>query len=134
MKSAAKACAERLGQSCAWECSLTICGKSRIRTLNRTYRKKDRATDVLAFPLHENLRFEKAPLSEAPINLGDIYICRDIAAGQAQDFKISYEWEVVRLFVHGWLHLLGYDHELSAKEEALMASEEKKLLEEICKN
>jgi probable rRNA maturation factor len=74
------------------------CSDYKIRKLNRDYRTIDRATDVLAFPFDE------------PDFLGEIYISLQRAAVQARRYGHSYDQELLRLFVHGYLHLLGYDH------------------------
>jgi probable rRNA maturation factor len=106
--------------------SLLICGEDRIRKLNKTYRHKDKVTDVLSFPANENLRGAK---KVAPaLFLGDLAICHQQAKRQAKKFKISYMEEFIHLFFHGALHLLGYDHELSLKEEKLMLQWEEEAL------
>ena len=72
-----------------------------IRKLNKTYRNKDKATDVLSFPL-----------SNMPgMPLGSIVISADTAKRVADDLGHSVEDEIKLLFIHGLLHLLGYDHE-----------------------
>ena len=109
------------------EFSLTLCGKRRIRSLNRLHRKKDKPTDVLSFPVHNNFLRGKGNFS-GHIALGDIFICQDMAQKQARDFKLSLREEILHLFVHGFLHLLGYDHEISPKEEKIMFALEEKLL------
>lgn len=114
------------------ELSLTLCGKAKIQKLNREYRQKDKATDVLSFPLYENLR--KSPEKEPFLSLGDIFICHEVARRQASTFELSYEEEIVHLLAHGFLHLLGYDHELSTKEDKLMRDLEEKLVMKISKN
>jgi probable rRNA maturation factor len=115
------------------EIDLTLCGKHRIRGLNRDYRGKDKATDVLSFPGLDALRenFDSLPFPHA--SLGDIVICKEIAQKQAIEFSLSYEQEVLHLLVHGFLHLLGYDHELSESEEKLMEGLEQKLIKKIYK-
>ena len=105
--------------------SLTLCGKRRIQSLNRVYRKKDKITDVLSFPVHD-LYLKKKLLGH--IVLGDIFICLDVAQRQAKEFNISVREEIIHLFVHGFLHLLGYDHEISKKEEKEMFALEEKLI------
>lgn len=100
--------------------SLTFVGDARIRALNRVYRGKDRATDVLSFPLD--------PPRDAPIErlLGDVVISVDTAARQAAEYDAPLEREVDRLLIHGLLHLLGYDHERPEQQER-MAAEERRL-------
>lgn len=69
-----------------------------IRRLNKKFRKKDKATDVLAFPMGEEGI------------LGDIAISRETAKKNAKRYGASYKRELKRLVIHGVLHLLGYDH------------------------
>lgn len=75
-----------------------------MRKLNRTYRRKDTATDVLSFP------------SDAPGTLGDIVIARRVAERQAKEHGHALQTELRILALHGLLHLLGYDHE--AKDDS----------------
>ena len=87
--------------------SVLFCGDLRMRAMNRRYRRKDRSTDVLSFPA-------------APPLLGDIAISVPYAARQARRLREPVTREIDRLLVHGYLHLLGYDHETDAGEmEAL---------------
>jgi len=87
-----------------------------IASLNRDYRGKEGPTDVLSFPVE--------PFPEAP--LGSIVISVDTAARQADNEGHDLETELKVLFLHGLLHLLGYDHETDGGE---MAAKEKKLRE-----
>lgn len=102
--------------------SLLVCGEGKIKNLNRTHRGKDKVTDVLSFPSFETLR--KAPpkseMIEGEIFLGDLAICHQRTHAQAKEFKISYWDEFIHLYFHGLIHLLGYDHEVSLKEEKIM--------------
>lgn len=109
--------------------SLLICGDARIRELNREYRNKDKVTDVLSFPAHEDLR--KISLKENSLFLGDLAICHPQTKRQAKKFKISYMDEFIHLFFHGAIHLLGYDHEVSEKEEKLMQKWEEEALKKF---
>lgn len=115
--------------------SLTLCGKSKIRNLNRQYRHKDSVTDVLSFPVYENLRPDKKidDKALAQVDLGDLVICKEKAFSQAREFEITYEQEVVHLAIHGFLHLLGFDHELSPKEEKIMEKYENELVGKVYK-
>jgi probable rRNA maturation factor len=114
---------------------MTLCGKTKIRSLNQIYRRKDYATDVLSFPVHENLRFDRSVQEKNPptLELGDLVICRDVAKKQAREFGVSYEQEIIHLAVHGFLHLLGFDHEISRKEEIIMEGLEADLVKKIYK-
>ncbi len=86
--------------------TVAIVPDARVRALNRAYRAKDQATDVLSFP---GPKFEARSLKSA--FLGDIVIARGVARRQARDagHPEATEWRVLAL--HGLLHLLGYDHE-----------------------
>lgn len=111
--------------------SLMICGESRIRELNRSYREKDKVTDVLSFPAHEDLRNSSHKAAE--LFLGDLAICHQVTKRQAKEFKIGYWDEFIHLFFHGLIHLMGYDHEISTKEEKLMQSWEELALKKFSK-
>jgi probable rRNA maturation factor len=94
---------------------------ARVRTLNRDYRGKDYATDVLSFP-GEDDRAQRA--AKTPRHLGDIVIARGVATRQAREAGHALATELRILALHGLLHLLGYDHERDAGE---MARVEKRL-------
>jgi probable rRNA maturation factor len=100
------------------EVSVLFCGDRRMAALNRRWRRKNRSTDVLAFPSGEyGDRF-----------LGDIVISVPYAARQAARRRESPSREMDRLLVHGYLHLLGYDHETDDGEmDALEAKLRKRL-------
>jgi probable rRNA maturation factor len=98
------------------EVSILFCGDRKMRTLNRLYRKKDRPTDVLAFPAQANGL------------LGDIVISVPYAARQAKRRGEPVSREIDRLLLHGFLHLSGYDHETDEGEmDALEAKLRKRL-------
>ncbi len=115
--------------------NLTLCSKQKIKALNAEYRNKNKVTDVLSFPLFEELRPDKLGeiVSMPVIELGDIFICKDVAISQAKEFKISFEMEVYHQLVHGFLHLLGFDHEISIQEEKIMEKYENQLVKSIYK-
>jgi probable rRNA maturation factor len=83
--------------------SVALVSDARIRALNRTYRRKDYATDVLSFPAPQSLVHSPC--------LGDIVIARGVARRQAREARHSEQTELRVLALHGLLHLLGYDHE-----------------------
>lgn len=101
------------------ELSLTLCGESKIKSLNKSFRQKNYATDVLSFPVHDDLRENTMPLPPE-LELGDIFICHQVAQRQAKEYKVTWEQEIMHLFAHGFLHLLGFDHEISTAEEKIM--------------
>lgn len=114
--------------------NLTLCGKRRIQSLNREYRKKDYPTDVLTFPFYEDLRKKRSREFILPdVELGDIIICKDVAKRQASEFNISVNDELIHLAIHGILHIVGFDHELNDKEDRLMRMLEATLVDEISK-
>jgi len=104
------------------ELSVALVGDRAIRRLNRTWRRKDQATDVLSFPAGEAPR--GAP---GPRPLGDVIISLDTAARRAREESRPLEAEVARYLAHGLLHLLGHDHQ-RPKDARRMAAEEARLL------
>lgn len=99
-----------------------------IREMNRDFRGIDRVTDVLSFPQFEDaeeIRDAQERFGEAEI--GDVVICVDQAKKQAADFGHSSEREIIYLFVHSVLHLMGYDH-MEEDERALMRGREEQVL------
>ena len=102
------------------EISVLICDGSVIHELNRTYRGVDAPTDVLSFALNEGE--DDVPEEEA--ELGDIVINLDRAEEQAAEYGHSREREVAYLAVHGFLHILGYDHYDPEEKKAMRAAEE----------
>ena len=112
------------------ELSLWLCGDSQIRKLNKEWRRKDKATDVLSFPLVGEAELRAlAKMKPVPDwELGDIVISLDTAKRQAEEHGVTLRQELDLLLVHGLLHLLGFDHEISPEEERRMRRWEKKLL------
>jgi probable rRNA maturation factor len=84
--------------------SIVFIGAQRMRVLNRCYRKRDYATDVLSFS-YGDMKIDQIPF------LGEIVISPEIAVRQAIQWRVHPERELKKLLVHGILHLLGYDHE-----------------------
>jgi probable rRNA maturation factor len=108
--------------------NLILCDNEVIHAINRDYRKKDKPTDVISFSYREN-PFPK--ISNRCEELGDIYISLEKAAEDAAVFGISLEEEIRWLEVHGILHLVGYDHEKSRKDEKIMRDKEKEILSHL---
>jgi len=104
--------------------SLTLVRDEAIRTLNREYRGKDSATDVLSFPLEEPA---KRPVERL---LGDVVISVDTARRQAREYDATLQREIYRLLIHGLLHLTGHDH-VAASERRDMRREERRLADAI---
>lgn len=116
------------GLSDAIEVSVTFVDDATIQTLNRAYRDIDAPTDVLSFPQDDDGGFE-AP-EGMPEILGDIVISLPRAREQALEYGHDVNREVVYLAIHGFLHLLGYDHH-SAAEQAVMREQEETVLGEL---
>ncbi|MGC3973257.1 MAG: rRNA maturation RNase YbeY [Nitrospira sp.] len=104
--------------------SLEIVGDDRMRRLNRTFRHRDKTTDVLAFATREG----PGPPSAL---LGDVVISLPQAIRQARDHQRGIDHELVVLLIHGVLHLCGYDHERSEAEARRMARRERAVLSGI---
>ena len=96
--------------------SLNFISKVEINELNKTYRNIDAPTDVLSFE------------SDIDGDLGDIFICKEIAADNAKKFGTSLENELNLLVVHGCLHLCGYDH-MNDDEAKIMEAREEEILD-----
>ncbi len=113
----------------------------KMQKINKEYRGKDTPTDVLSFRLinneqnaplnkkHFSLEFDRATKT---IYLGEIFICREIAKEQAKEFGNSENREVIELFGHGLLHLLGYDHQ-QKEQEIVMKENEQKMMKMLDK-
>jgi probable rRNA maturation factor len=103
------------------EIHLALTDDARIRVLNREYRKKDKATDVLSFPQFDpkeiSGRSKKRGAVPGPY-LGDLVISTETTLKQAKEFGVTKRAELMRLVVHGVLHLCGYDHEKVPAAEA----------------
>lgn len=117
------------------EVALTFTDDDAIRELNRTYRGIDRPTDVLSFPMRERLDEEPDivwPEGEdaGDDSLGDIVISVPRAKAQSEEYGHSLEREIGFLFVHGFLHLIGYDHD-NEETEAAMFSKQETILAEV---
>lgn len=95
------------------EVAVALVTDAHMRKLNRTYRRKDAATDVLSFP------------SDAPGVLGDIVIARGVAERQAKEHGHAVQTELRVLALHGLLHLLGYDHDAKDDGGRMRRAEER---------
>jgi probable rRNA maturation factor len=111
------------------EISVTFCDNAYIKEINKKYRNKNSATDVLSFPMYDYPEDEGElfPGDEA-LSLGDIVISVERAKKQAEEIGNSFEREVAFLCVHSVLHLLGYDHELGPDEEKEMFAKQEDIL------
>ncbi len=122
---------ENLTSAC--EVDITLTNDSRIREINRQFRDKDVATDVLSFPLVDmkdgviGSTEGDYDLDEDLLMLGDIVISVEMALKQAGEYGHSIERELAFLTAHGVYHLLGYDHIDDATENRMMDKQEKVL-------
>ncbi|HDL18529.1 MAG TPA: rRNA maturation RNase YbeY [Bacteroidetes bacterium] len=102
-----------------WDFELRIifADDEQIHALNRTFLNHDYPTDVISFPLGEELNFSE----------GEIYIGLDRAMEQAAEYGVKFSGEVIRLIIHGVLHLMGYDDQ-TADERRIMSQKEDQYL------
>ncbi len=101
------------------EVTLLFTGDKELRDLNKNFRNKDKPTDVLSFPSDDSY-------------LGDLAISVQTARRQAKEFEVSLQEELIRLIIHGILHLCGYDHVGVGKTEAArMRRLERKYFKEV---
>jgi len=107
------------------ELSLALIGNLEIKKLNARYRQKDYATDVLSFPV-------AGIVLKEPRLLGDVVVSVEKAAEQAKARGHSSEQELVTLLIHGVVHLIGYDHERSARDARAMRRVEKRIYRQLC--
>lgn len=109
------------------EISVTFVSTEEIHELNKIYRDNDSVTDVLSFPQYDSVEdMQKNML----ISLGDVVICPEQALLQADEFGHSGERELVYLFVHSVLHLLGYDH-MEDEDKRKMRTREENVMSQI---
>ncbi len=113
--------------------TITFTTPEDISKINKKYRKIDKATDVLSFPM-----FEKDELDEKIKNkdflhedvLGDIIISIEKVKEQAEEYGHSFERELSYMLVHGFYHLMGYDH-IEEEDKKVMRPKEEKILSEL---
>jgi len=108
--------------------SVVLVSNQKIRQLNREWRGKDYATDVLSFPLavDEKLQILSSP-AEQSWELGELVVSMEKTAEQAADYGHSFEREFAFLYVHGLLHVLGFDH-ITKVQEREMFGRQKEIL------
>lgn len=109
--------------------TITFTTPEEIRKINKKYRKIDKATDVLSFPMFEK---DEIPNIEGniPDVLGDIVISIDRVKEQAKEYGHSFERELSYMVVHGFYHLMGYDH-MKEDEKNIMRQKEENVLEKL---
>ncbi|GIN55816.1 endoribonuclease YbeY [Lederbergia ruris] len=110
------------------EVSLIFVSNPKIQEINKEYRGKDQVTDVISFALEESLEGEvMIQGTQLPRVLGDIIISLDRTEEQAREYGHSFKRELGFLAVHGFLHLLGYDH-MNKEDEELMFNKQNEIL------
>ena len=103
--------------------NVIIIDNDRIREINKEYRGIDRETDVISFALEDDKTMH---LDEIRV-LGDIYISLDKVKSQAEEYGHSFKRELSFLAIHGFYHLLGYDHQTKEDEEVMFKKQEEVL-------
>lgn len=103
-----------------------------IREINGKYRNIDKETDVLSFPMFEKEEIEKLKTegNSIPEALGDIIISIDRVKEQAKEYQHSFEREFAYMLVHGFYHLMGYDH-MEEEEKKVMREKEEVILNKL---
>ena len=105
--------------------NITIVGEKTIKNLNSEHRNINKVTDVLSFPLEEDFENEEMLDNSICSDLGDIVICKKRANEQAIEYGHSYTREICFLSLHGFLHLLGYDHIIEADAKQMFELSDK---------
>lgn len=111
-----------------YDLSIILVGPISIKRINRDYRNIDKVTDVISFALLDTYDGYESPTEE--VELGDIFININRVQSQAKEYGHSQKREFVFLFVHGLLHLFGYDH-MNEKDEKVMFSLQKKIIGDL---
>jgi probable rRNA maturation factor len=105
------------------EISVTLTGDEQVRELNARWRGKDKPTNVLSFPMADELDLTRANVDGRELLLGDIILARGVCEAEAADKGVTVEQHASHLLVHGTLHLLGYDHHEDAEAADMEARE-----------
>lgn len=113
--------------------SITLTNPEQIRQINKAYRNIDQATDVLSFPMFQKEEIEQLKLNKDNLVedvLGDIMISIPKVEEQAKEYGHSFERELAYMLVHGFYHLMGYDH-IEEKDKIVMRPKEEKILQDL---
>lgn len=114
--------------------SVTLTIPSKIKELNKEYRNIDRETDVLSFPMFEKTEIDeivaKQEIMPVEETIGDIIISVERVEEQAKEYGHSFERELSYMLVHGFYHLMGYDH-IEEEDKKVMRPKEEKILNEL---
>lgn len=105
------------------EIFVRLTGDEQVRALNSEWRGKDKATNVLSFPMANEVDFISANVAGQELLLGDIILARGVCLSEAADKGIAVDDHAAHLVVHGTLHLLGYDHHDDAAASDMEARE-----------
>ena len=111
--------------------TVTFTNPENIRKINKQYRNIDKATDVLSFPLYEKQELDKKIEQQEFLHedvLGDVVISIEKVEEQAKEYGHSFERELSYMLVHGFYHLMGYDH-IEKKKKKKMREKEEKILD-----
>jgi probable rRNA maturation factor len=103
--------------------SIKFLGKKEMQSMNKKFRSKDTPTNVLAFPIDNSLDLDTD-------SLGDIAICHEVVLKEAKEQNKEVCDHMAHIFIHGVLHLLGYDHHQEAQAE-IMENLERRILSKI---
>lgn len=114
-----------LSIKCSPIVSISLVSKELIQNINRDYRHIDKVTDVISFAFLDNEDRDSILNKKGEVVLGDIYICLDVAKEHSIEYGHSLDRELRFLFIHGLLHLLGYDHMKKEDEEIMFPLQEK---------
>jgi probable rRNA maturation factor len=107
----------------AVELSVRLTGDEEVRSLNAQWRGKDKATNVLSFPLADAEDLAALDAGGPELMLGDVVLARGVCAAEASEKAIALEAHALHLLVHGTLHLLGHDHHDDQAAEDMEARE-----------
>lgn len=113
--------------------NIILTNPEKIRQINKEYRNIDKETDVLSFPMFEKDELDKLLEKQENIEkdiLGDIIISISKVIEQAKEYNHSFERELAYMVVHGFYHLMGYDH-MEEEEKKVMRSKEENILEQL---
>ena len=105
------------------ELSVTLTSDEHVRELNAKWRKKDKPTNVLSFPMADELDLGRANVSAMELLLGDIVLAHGVCEAEAAEKGVPLQQHATHLMVHGTLHLLGYDHHYDSEAADMEARE-----------